>query len=270
MSTALIQSLSEVVLPLLADVLLKSTVLLTAAFAAAWMLRRAPAATRHVVWSATLVGLLALPVLSLAVPRFNVPVSLPWAEAPVPEVTPRAPIVLPPAERVVAPPGAPVPALPAIPRAARATGPVAGAATDEAESPPPVLMASREGPPAAALPGPPFTSPHDPHPTARSTPALVGLGLVLLWAAGLVFGLGWIIMGGWCVAQLRQSCTRVSDGPMLALIHELGTALGIRRPITLLQTRRRSIPMTWGVLRPVVLLPHDAATWPAERLRLVL
>src|SRR5438445_13896982 len=81
MSTAVIESYSQMVLGVLADVLLKSTVLLTAALGAAWALRRAPAATRHLVWSAALIGLLALPVLSLAVPRFNLPFSFPWAQA---------------------------------------------------------------------------------------------------------------------------------------------------------------------------------------------
>ena len=30
------------------------------------------------------------------------------------------------------------------------------------------------------------------------------------------------------------------------------------------------MPMTWGIVRPVVMLPADAAQWPADRLRTVL
>lgn len=33
---------------------------------------------------------------------------------------------------------------------------------------------------------------------------------------------------------------------------------------------RARLPMTWGVLRPVIMLPREARFWPAERLRVVL
>ncbi|MGH9399736.1 MAG: hypothetical protein ACRD00_05165, partial [Thermoanaerobaculia bacterium] len=63
------------------DVALKATVVFAAAEIALAMLRRAPAATRHFVATAGLVAALALPLLSVALPRVPLPVlpSLPAA-----------------------------------------------------------------------------------------------------------------------------------------------------------------------------------------------
>src|SRR5262249_10201517 len=42
--------------------------------------------------------------------------------------------------------------------------------------------------------------------------------------------------------------------------------MGIRRPVRMLQADRASLPMTWGTLRAVGLLPSDAHAWTTDRL----
>lgn len=46
--------------------------------------------------------------------------------------------------------------------------------------------------------------------------------------------------------------------------------LGIRRPIDLRLSGKAAVPMTWGLARPVLLLPADACSWEPERVRIVL
>ncbi|MBL8234472.1 MAG: TonB family protein, partial [Bryobacterales bacterium] len=46
--------------------------------------------------------------------------------------------------------------------------------------------------------------------------------------------------------------------------------LGIRRPVKVLVSDGSASPMTWGILRPVILLPKTWQTWTADRLRVVL
>jgi len=55
-----------------------ATFILAAAFAAGWTLRRAPAAWRHFLWTAVMAGLLVLPAMVRAMPR--------WGLATVPAV----------------------------------------------------------------------------------------------------------------------------------------------------------------------------------------
>jgi TonB family protein len=50
---------------------------------------------------------------------------------------------------------------------------------------------------------------------------------------------------------------------------QIAKQLGISRGVRLEQTER-SILGTWGILRPRILLPRDAATWPEDRIRSVL
>jgi HEAT repeat protein/beta-lactamase regulating signal transducer with metallopeptidase domain len=58
----------------LIDAVIKATLLLAVAAATAAMLRRSSAASRHLVWTIALLAALMLPVLSVALPRWQVPV----------------------------------------------------------------------------------------------------------------------------------------------------------------------------------------------------
>jgi beta-lactamase regulating signal transducer with metallopeptidase domain len=42
------------------------------------------------------------------------------------------------------------------------------------------------------------------------------------------------------------------------------------RQVRVVETDAAGVPMTWGFIRPVLLLPRGAGQWPAGRLRLVL
>ncbi len=55
----------------LADAIAKATLLFAAAGVVSFFLRRASAATRHLVWTLALVSALALPALSIALPRWQ-------------------------------------------------------------------------------------------------------------------------------------------------------------------------------------------------------
>src|SRR5215472_1047918 len=56
---------------------LKSTVVLGLAWAVTALLRRRSAAARHLVWTAALASVLALPFLSVGLPELRVPINLP-------------------------------------------------------------------------------------------------------------------------------------------------------------------------------------------------
>src|ERR1039458_6269822 len=58
-----------------ASAALKSTVVLGAAWLAAWALRGRSAALRHLVWTAAAAAVLALPFLSVSLPALRVPAS---------------------------------------------------------------------------------------------------------------------------------------------------------------------------------------------------
>src|SRR5688500_5218509 len=57
----------------LADTALKGLVLIAAAAIATYVLRKKSAAARHAVWTAAVIGHLALPVLSVLVPQWRIP-----------------------------------------------------------------------------------------------------------------------------------------------------------------------------------------------------
>ena len=90
----------------LLDVAVKNLLLLLLATIACWLLYRATAATRHIVWTASLATLMLMPLFSLTIPQWNV---LPGWMATQPQ--PNVPIALH-ADPIQALPSLPAPNIP--------------------------------------------------------------------------------------------------------------------------------------------------------------
>ncbi|HTS30079.1 MAG TPA: M56 family metallopeptidase [Bryobacteraceae bacterium] len=97
-----------------------------------------------------------------------------------------------------------------------------------------------------------------------STPAVV----LLAWFAGcLAMALRFLIGAVRTSRMVRRAVPAPYAQPLAA---ELGQSLGLRRPARTVEASAAPMPLTWGLLRPVVVLPDDASEWPEARLRSVL
>ena len=227
---------------LLLGSLIKSTFLLLAAWAVSYLLRRASAATRHLVWSVALGGVLLLPLLSLSLPQWKVA----WghASAAAPMAAPQAPL-LPlaptdaPAVSQVAPPSAP--------------------ASEKSEGLPAVTAVSW------AVPVP--TSGHQ-FPTVTYA---LGIGL-FAWLIGLLSVLCQLFVGLSRLARTERRSLPLEHAE-LRLAEDVRGRMGLRRPVRFLRATEANtiaVPVTWGVFRPVVLLPAQSSAWSEDCLRAAL
>jgi carboxyl-terminal processing protease len=229
--------------PAVLDAAVKGCVLLAGASAAAFAMRRQPAAARHAVWASALAGLLALPALAAGLPRWRLALpggsERPAAPYVAVQPDPVPPPVAAPGPRVRAPDAAPAPS--------RFT---AGAPMNALVAPPRPARAWYAG--------------------WRWPPAPAPRWLVGGWAVGVFVALLPPALGLASLARLGRVSRPVTDRERLRLLDQLAGELGLRRAVRLVQSPQRVMPMTWGVLRPTLLLPEDAGSWPDDALRAVL
>jgi HEAT repeat protein/beta-lactamase regulating signal transducer with metallopeptidase domain len=226
----------------LADAIAKATLVFAAAGFLSVTLRRRSAAARHMVWTLALLSALALPALSVALPRWQLdlvrisplPASgteLPASSSPLPASSSPRPAS-----------SSPLPVRTQLPVSSLRLGDGnwrAGGSPREA------IRGERE---------------------AGSWQQVA----ILIWMLGAAVILGRLLLGLLAVQWMSRRTERVTDAPWLPLARRLATELGVSPRITFLRSSRAAMPMAWGILRPAVLMPADADTWPAERLRIVL
>jgi TonB family protein len=97
-----------------------------------------------------------------------------------------------------------------------------------------------------------------------------GSPLQFVWLAGVIVSLVLLAAGFLRLAWLAAHAQELTQGPWLELAGTIGRAYGIRRRVALLRTDRTGLLLTWGTLRPKILLPAAAIDWPEERIRVVL
>ena len=213
-----------------AMLLLKVSLLLTVVLALAQVMRRAPAAARHRLWSVAFAALLALPLLGAALPA--VAIRMPaWAAA-------RA---VPAAQAEIDRPAA-------LPRAVVSAAPapyVAAFGQAEPDAPARSRFADL---------------------SMSAYPVLLGG----LWLAGAAGAFALLALALWRARRVRRGAAVVDDEGWAASAHAIALRLGMRDAPRVLMSDRVVTPMAGGLLRPTVFVPPDACAWDAERRDIVL
>jgi len=226
--------------PVLADAVVKGVAVLSLAGLATLVMRRSSAAARHLVWFLGALSLLILPVLSATLPGWYIlPRLLPDTTAPVQPAV--VPATLGPAP---APPAVDIP---------------------EWET----RLLAQESP--AELPVAPLApSPLPPAPAPSPLSLPWRAWVTLAWLLGSVLFLGRVMLGYVSLWRLRRRSSRVAEDLWPVLLRKVSAQLGLRRPVELLVSPQRAMPMTWGLWRTRLLLPEETTHWPSDQCRAVL
>jgi beta-lactamase regulating signal transducer with metallopeptidase domain len=213
------------------DALLKSFVVLAFAGGLCLAWRRAAAATRHLIWFLGLTGLLFLPLLPYALPATHHPL---WSVSGGTVSGNQISLSLqlaPNHTAVVENHSAPL---------------HASAATEQ-----------------SAKPG--GTTLFKTHVNRN----WLAVGFTL-WASVLFLMLMYPVLGQIQLRRISRKARRLETAEWIQLLNEASATLGLRRHVVLLQSQENVMPLTWGWLRPKVLMPAEAEQWPTDRRRVVL
>ena len=228
------------------DSAIKGMVLLIAAWGVSRMLKSRAASVRHLVWLAAMAGMVLLPVFSAGLPAWRLAV-LPQGQKPVAVSSASVgSMALSESQHRWMPVLEPYLAQPEVAQGAKAQEPAVAAAADKPE----MNVASRVSAAARSL----------------SWCAWV----LLVWAGGCVLALTPWLRGMWIIRRLARRCRRAVDGEWRGLVDDLCRQLGIRQRVrVLLSDDRGLMPLTFGMLRPTLVLPAEGAGWDAARRKIV-
>jgi beta-lactamase regulating signal transducer with metallopeptidase domain/HEAT repeat protein len=261
-------------LELLATLAVKGALILGMAAMTTWMLRRAAAASRHLVWSLALASLLALPLLSVALPAWQwsaFPAHLLASQSPAASVTSSRAAVLEesaPATRLADSPSRSDVRANEVSNArpaehnARSLDAARSATTAEAANGSPA-----SGPSVAA-----FTESNAGYEAPSRRRSLRGWiqWAMIVWLMGAALIVTHLVVGIARIWQLTRRAERVRDAEWLTLVEHLSQRIGLTQTVALRRSARVTMPMACGFVRGSVLLPADADGWPRERREVVL
>lgn len=94
--------------------------------------------------------------------------------------------------------------------------------------------------------------------------------LLWLWATGVAIGVIVLVTGFFRLARVVSLSVPMPNGPWRRLTDSISNEYGLKKIVHLLESRNPSVLVTWGALRPRVVLPAGSAKWSEPRVRIVL
>jgi beta-lactamase regulating signal transducer with metallopeptidase domain len=128
-----------------------------------------------------------------------------------------------------------------------------------------VSFAPVAGSGAAAAPAPDTSA--SPSPMVRD---LIAAAIVPVWLSGAVVHLLVLVIALSRLPRLRSTHAPLEETAISESLDRVSAIFGVRRRIEVVRSHRRAVIVTWGALRPKIVLPADAGDWPRERLDVVL
>lgn len=247
-------------LALLLALSVKGALILVTAAIITFFLRRAAAASRHLVWGMALASLLALPLLSAALPAWQWPVvpdgflayessSLSITPAPAAAAVEKT------APAAYAAPQSPASGLAKPDRRTRDT--VGAKEATEAPSLAGLLVAAAKSNVAHK---------------ADSSRSLSGWvqWATAGWLIGIMLIVVHLLVGSLRIWQFTRRAEPVRDAEWLRLVDNLSRRIALTQTVDLRRSARVTMPMACGLLRSAILLPADADDWSRQRREVVL
>lgn len=250
------------------EIAVKSILILGAAWLSASVLRRLSAAARHLIFTIALAGVLALPFAAALLPA--------WRVSLLPLLSPLAM----PDES-----SATYPVFQASQSGTAAMTHETGDAPEMVAHPPGIgrsdsSRSASENTTASLSTGPALAdrrsdlSAGGPEESKKTSAVTGWLGvrsaLLIIWLAGALMTMLRLLAGMASVWWIARRSREITDPGWLSLLRNVGEQLGLSVKARLLRGRRATMPMAWGIWRPVLLMPAHADDWSLERRRVVM
>jgi beta-lactamase regulating signal transducer with metallopeptidase domain len=94
--------------------------------------------------------------------------------------------------------------------------------------------------------------------------------LTLAWLAGMLWMLGRLLVGVASVRRIVRSSVPADGAGWQRLVDDARASMGAEPRARIVISTEAAMPFTYGLLRPVIVLPDSAEEWTTERRRSVL
>lgn len=94
--------------------------------------------------------------------------------------------------------------------------------------------------------------------------------IIGLWAAGCMIAIARTAVGMRRLRRVMESSRQVSIAKRQQFLIDLSERLGVRQKVLLLESDDIRIPLTWGHVRPAVMLPAEHVNWSEQQTEAVL